>query len=97
LHQQVVERGIDLVLQVFAVLLAVLDSRVNQLLVLGLLGRGEDERGVGGRILGLVLLDCRKVTRVGDDGLGDALSDIILALMALVGGTHSARGLELVE
>ena len=50
-------------------LLAVLDSSLDQLLVLLLLGRGEDERGVGGGILGLVLVDGRKVTRVADDDL----------------------------
>ena len=42
-------------------LLAVLNSVVDQLGVLGLLGGGEDERGVGGGILRLVLLDCYTV------------------------------------
>lgn len=50
-------------------LLAVLNGGVNQRRVLGLLGGGEDERGVGCGILGLVLLDGRKVTRVGDNRL----------------------------
>lgn len=58
-----------MVLKVGAVLLAVCDSGVNQLRVLGLLGGGEDERRVGRRILGLVLLDGSEVTRVGDDSL----------------------------
>jgi hypothetical protein len=69
LYQQVVKGSIDLVLNVGAVLLAVCDGRVDQLLVLGLLRRGENERGVGGGILGLVLLDGSEVTRVGDNGL----------------------------
>jgi hypothetical protein len=56
------------------VLLAVCDSLVDQLRVLLLLGRGEDEGGVGGGILGLVLLDGRKVTRVGDDSLQSRMS-----------------------
>jgi hypothetical protein len=69
LDQQVVQCAVDLVLNVLSVLLAVLDSGVDQLLVLLLLGRSEDERGVGGRILGLVLVDGRKVTGVADDNL----------------------------
>lgn len=76
LHQEVVQCGVNLLLDVAAVLLAILDSRVNQLLVLGLLGRGEDERGVGGRILWLILVDGRKVTRVTDD----SLQQLLLAL-----------------
>lgn len=69
LHQQVVEGGVDLVLDVLAVLLAVLNSGVDELGVLLLLGRGEDQGGVGGGILGLVLGDGREVARVADDGL----------------------------
>lgn len=69
LHQEVVQSGIDLLLDVLTVALAVLDGIVDQLGVLGLLGGGEDERGVGGGILGLVLFDGREVTRVADDGL----------------------------
>jgi hypothetical protein len=62
------------------VLLAVLDSGVDQLLVLLLLGRGEDERGVGGRILGLVLVDGRKVTGVADDNLERLLVAVRISL-----------------
>jgi hypothetical protein len=51
------------------VLLAELDGGVDQLLVILLLGRGEDERRVGRGILGLVLVDGRKVTGVADDSL----------------------------
>ena len=69
LDEEVVEGGIDLLVDVAAVLLAVLDGGVDELLVLGLLGGSEDERGVGRGILGLVLVDGRKVTRVADDDL----------------------------
>jgi len=57
------------VLEILSVLLAVLDGGVDQLLVLLLLRRGEDQRGIGGRILGLVLVDGRKVAGVADDNL----------------------------
>ena len=69
LNQQVVESGIDLLVEVLAVVLAVSDGSVNELGVLGLLGGSEDERWVGGGILGLVLVDGRKVTGVADDDL----------------------------
>jgi hypothetical protein len=54
------------------VLLAVLDGGIDQLRVLLLLGRGENQGRVGGGILGVVLGNGRKVTRVADDNL-DAL------------------------
>lgn len=73
LDQEVVQCGVNLLLNGAAVLLAVRNSDVNQLLVVGLFRGREDEGGVGGRILGLVLLDGRKVTRVGDDGLQGGL------------------------
>jgi hypothetical protein len=44
-------------LGVLYLLLAVLNGDIHQLSILGLLGCGEDERWVGGSILGLVLLD----------------------------------------
>ena len=50
-------------------LLALLDGGVDQAGIFGLLGRGQDEGGVGGGILGLVLADGGKVTRVADDDL----------------------------
>jgi hypothetical protein len=49
--------------------LAVLNSGVDQLLILGLLRRGENEGGVGRSILGLVLVDGGEVTRVAYDSL----------------------------
>jgi hypothetical protein len=70
LDEEVVEGGVNLVLNVVAVLLAPGDGSINELLVLGLLGGRENQRGVGGGILGLVLVDGGKVTRVADDGLG---------------------------
>lgn len=69
LYEEVVQCGVNLVLNVLAVLLAVLDGSVDQLLVVGLLGGSENEGRVGGGILRLVLLNGRKVTRVGDDSL----------------------------
>lgn len=69
LDEQVVEGDVDLLVDVLAVLLAVRDSLVDELGVLGLLGSGEDEGRVGGGILGLVLANGGEVTRVADDGL----------------------------
>jgi hypothetical protein len=57
LDQQAVEGIVDLLLNVAALLLGVVDGDVYQLGVLGLLGGGQDEGGVGGGILGLVLGD----------------------------------------
>jgi hypothetical protein len=51
------------------VLLAVLDGGIDQLRVLLLLGRGKDQGRIGGGILGVVLGNGRKVTRVADDNL----------------------------
>ena len=69
LDEEVVEGGIDLLLGGLAVLHTVGDSIVNELGVLGLLGGGEDEGGVGGGILRLVLANGGEVTGVADDGL----------------------------
>lgn len=55
LDEEAVESGVDLAVNVTALLLGVLDGGVDQLGVLGLLGGSEDERGVGGGILRLVL------------------------------------------
>lgn len=57
LDEEAVEGGIDLVVDVTALGLGVLHGLVDQGGVLGLLGGSEDERGVGGGILGLVLAD----------------------------------------
>ena len=69
LDEEVVEGGIDLLLGGLAVLHTVGDGIVNELGVLGLLGSGEDEGGVGGGILRLVLANGGEVTGVADDGL----------------------------
>lgn len=55
LDQDGVEGGIDLLVEGALGLLANGDSLVNELGVLGLLGGSQDQRGVGGGILGLVL------------------------------------------
>jgi len=60
--------------------LAVLDSGINELGVFGLLRRSEDQGGVGGSILGLVLRDGSEVTRVADDS---ARGDCIVSTMPL--------------
>jgi hypothetical protein len=69
LDKEVVEGDVDLLVDLLAVLLAVGDSLVDELGVLGLLGGGEDEGGVGGGILGLVFANGGEVTGVADDGL----------------------------
>jgi hypothetical protein len=69
LDKEVVEGGIDLLFGGLAVLHTVGDGIVDELGVLGLLGSGEDEGGVGGGILRLVLANGGKVTGVADDGL----------------------------
>jgi hypothetical protein len=57
LNQQTVEGGLDLLVDGLALLLAVDHGRIDQSGVLGLLGGGQDEGGVGRGILGLVLAD----------------------------------------
>ena len=69
LDEEVVECGVNLVLDVVRVVLAPGNGGIDELCVLGLLGGRENQGGVGGRILGLVLVDGREVTRVADDGL----------------------------
>jgi hypothetical protein len=56
------------------VLLAVSDSVVNELGIVGLLGGSQDQGRVGGSILGLVLVNGSEVTRVADDNLGRLLA-----------------------
>ena len=57
LDEQAVERELNLLVGRAALGLGVGDGLVDQGGVLGLLGGGEDERGVGRRILRLVLAD----------------------------------------
>jgi hypothetical protein len=72
------------------VILAILNRRINQLGVFGFLGSREDEGGIGGGILRLVLLNCyatlaqtrsrgraeltEKVAGVADNGLLTSVS-----------------------
>lgn len=70
LHEQVVQCGIDLVVDVAATVgFAVLDGIIDELRILLLLGGGEDQRGVGGGVLGVVLGNGREIARVADDDL----------------------------
>lgn len=57
LNQETVQGGVDLVGDGLAVLLAVGNSSIDESGILGLLGCGQDQGGVGGGILGLVLAD----------------------------------------
>lgn len=68
LDQQAVEGIVNLLLNVGgALFLGVGNGDIDQLGVLGLLGGNEDQRRVGGGILGLVFANGGKVARVGDD------------------------------
>jgi len=69
LHEERVKGAVDLVVNRAIDLLARLDGGVDELGIVGLLGSGENQRGVGGRILGLVLVNGSKVTRVANDDL----------------------------
>ena len=55
---QTVSSRLDLRIKVTALLLGVLDGVVDQTLVSRLVCSLENERGVSGRILGLVSVDC---------------------------------------
>jgi hypothetical protein len=79
--EQVVKGHVDLLSDVLAVLLAVGDSLVDELGVLGLLGGGEDEGRVGGGILRLVLANGGEVTGVADDGLSCENCQCLLSSM----------------
>ena len=89
--------------------LAILDGRLHQLGIFGFLGGGEDEGGVGGGILRLVLFDCCRMLAAI---LYPETEDILLKspesqttvyragqCLATNGGvkTYGAGGLELVE
>ena len=69
LHKEVIQCGIDLIIEVLSVLPAILDSGIDELGVFGLLGRSEDQRWVGGGILRLVLGNGCKVAGVADNDL----------------------------
>ena len=83
LHQQIVERRIDPLVQRARVRLAILHGRVDQLRILGLFRGGEDERRVRGGVLRLVLVDGGEVARVADDGLDIAM--IMTTVMIILG------------
>jgi hypothetical protein len=74
LDEQVVEGGVDLSVNITALLLTLLNGSVDQAGIFGLLGSSEDEGGVGGSILGLVLVNGGKVTGVANDNLFETAS-----------------------
>lgn len=57
LNKQTVDGGIDLLVNGLALGLAVGNGSVDESGILGLLGSSQDQGGVGGGILGLVLAD----------------------------------------
>ena len=57
LTHETVHGGVHLDVKVTALALTKLDGILDKSLVSGLVGRSEDERGVGRRILGLVDID----------------------------------------
>lgn len=57
LNEETVQGGVDLLVKSDALLLAGSDGGVDEAGVLGLLGGSQDQRGVGGGILRLVLVD----------------------------------------
>ncbi len=62
--QETVKSEVDLGVGIATLLLGVGNGIVNQLSILGLLGSGEDERRVGGGILGLVLVNGCEVVSI---------------------------------
>ena len=72
LYEQAVEGSLHLVVNVLAMVLAVRNSIVDELGVVGLLRGLKDQGRVGSGILWLVLGDGREVTRVGDNDLSDS-------------------------
>jgi hypothetical protein len=101
LDEQVVEGGVDLSVNITALLLTLLNGSVDQAGIFGLLGSSEDEGGVGGSILGLVLVNGGKVTGVANDNLIERIwlaraSFEENARAAFKGGVaYGASGLEL--
>ena len=69
LNEQIVQRSVDLLVQVLPVALAVRNRLVDERGILGLLGRGEDQGRVRCGILRLVFIDGSEVARVADDDL----------------------------
>lgn len=57
LNEETVQGGVDLLVKSDTLLLAGSDGGVDEAGVLGLLGGSQDQRGVGGGILRLVLVD----------------------------------------
>lgn len=81
LDEETVEGSLDLLVDGLALLLTVGNSSVNEGSVLGLLGSGQDQGGVGGGILGLVLAD----------GCGTLLANLARGSILLVCHVDSIR------
>lgn len=102
LDEEAVEGSIDLGVDVRStVLLSVSDGNIHKLGVLGLLGRSEDQGGVGGGILRLVLADsCLDVSMKHRGGWnGRVASDCDVAavewgFVGMAGYTHRQSHLE---
>lgn len=69
MHEKTVKSLLDLLVDGATLALAVGDSLVDELGVVGLLGCSKDQGRVGGSILRLVLVNGGEVTRVTDDNL----------------------------
>ena len=75
LDKQTVEGGIDLLVDSLALGLTLGDGGIDEAGVLGLLGGSQDQGGVGGGILRLVLANGGEVTGVADDNLNRTMED----------------------
>ena len=75
LDEKAVEGGIDLLVDSLALGLTLGDGGIDEAGVLGLLGGSQDQGGVGGGILRLVLANGGEVTGVADDNLNRTMED----------------------
>jgi hypothetical protein len=69
LNEEVVKGGVNLLIDGLALGLTLRNGSIDQAGILGLLGSSKDERGVGGGILRLILVNGGEVTGVANDNL----------------------------